>query len=386
MNPLAESQTPNTNPTLGPAAGPAPNPTVNPTSIPGLASSPNPSPTPNTTSSPAHNAASSTTPHAAPSQPAGLPRNITLADVEAARQAYQTKRSRIWHRSLIIVGLVLLIVAILSFTFIHDEPLAIIVDIFFYFLIIIIIGLTASALVVAFTADKESTAYHQAYKAHFVEKSLAATFTNLRYNHAAGFDRKLLEATGMIKTGDIYHSNDLTIAQYKNVPFVQADAHIEEEYTDSDGDTHYVTIFKGRFMLFQFPKQFSYKLELIGKPFKAAKVPKQTTGGRKMIQIKTESSEFNRTFKIYAEDGVEAYYLLDPAYMTRIQAIADAHKHNLFLGFMNNALLIGINDGKDSFEPPNPKQPINEAAEIAKVTADIKVITHLVDLLLVKGY
>ena len=310
---------------------------------------------------------------------------MTFADVENARKTYQAKRSRILRRGLILIAIAILIsVAIAAalgvvtpdfFSHGFIMPLG---GIFFALMFSCII----LALVIAFATTKDATNYRHAYKAYFVAGSMARVFTHLNYSHEAALDPNLLRATGMVNTGDRYSSNDLTVAKYKDVAFIQADAHIEVEHTDSDGNTTYSTLFKGRFMIFDFPKKFNFRLEVIGKSFYAALIPgKNKTTGRKMSRIKTESTEFNQTFRTYAEDGFEAFYLLDPAFIDRIQKIGAAYNYKIMLGFIENRLLIGLADGKDSFEPPRPSQPIDEAKELAKIEADIKVITDFVDLL-----
>ena len=298
---------------------------------------------------------------------------MNFNDVETARQKYHQKTKKAWSiTAAILLGLATIILVpqlIRGFSF---HSLASIFPLFFVFVI--------SIIVIQFATRKEAEAYRKAYKAYFVEQNLKSIFTDVNYNHSAGLDPNTLRATGMINTGDRYHSNDLTTARYKNVLFTQADAHIEEEHTDSDGDTTYVTIFRGRFMIFEFPKKFNFKLELVGRHFYAYRVPgKNPTTGRKMTKINTESDEFNKTFKILGEDGFETYYLLDPAIMVKIQDIAAHYKNSLLLGFIDNKLLIALNDGKDSFEPPKASQPINEQAETQKVNEGIKVITDFVD-------
>ena len=136
-------------------------------------------------------------------------------------------------------------------------------------------------------------------------------------------------------------------------------------------------------MVFQFPKKFNFKLELIGKKFHAYRVPgKDHETGRKMTKISTESSDFNRNFRIYGQDGFESFYLLDPAMIAKIEAIAERYGYRLLLGFLDNTLLVALNDGKDSFEPPRASKPLDEAAEMTKISTDIKVITDFIDVLL----
>ena len=293
---------------------------------------------------------------------------VNFNTVENARKAYHEKLVHHW----IIVGIIAAIALILAI------PLATFASFFVAFF-----AFTLGAIIIAFTTKKEADAYRAAYKSYFVERNLASIFAGLKYQHNVGLNRDLLRASEMVYTGDVYASNDLAQANYKGVNFVQADVHIQTEHTDSDGNTTYVTIFRGRYMIFEFPKKFSFKLELIGKRFgSSARVPgKNKTTGRKMDKLKTESGDFNGAFKIYAEDGFEAFYLLDPAFMEKIMKISDAHKNRVLFGFLNNTLLIGLNDGKDSFEPPKSSRPIDEKAETEKVSADIRVITDFVDML-----
>lgn len=245
----------------------------------------------------------------------------------------------------------------------------------------LVFGFVIGLVVISFATRNERAAYRKAYKAYFVERVLAETFTNLKYNHAAGLPQEILISTGMVNTGDVYSSNDLTVARYKNVEFMQADVHIQERHEDSEGHTSYVTLFKGRFMIFDFPKKFDFSMELVGSRIRVAKVPRSSKPGRKFKPMKTESVEFNRHFKIYAEDGFEMFYILDPAFMEKIQKVSETYEGKVMFGFIGNRLLVGINNGKDSFEPPRFSKPIDEKAELEKNRADIKVITDFVDQL-----
>lgn len=242
--------------------------------------------------------------------------------------------------------------------------------------------LAGIALVALFFNRKLRNNYRKAYKEYFIERNLRTVFSELEYHHELGLPSSFLRATGMINTGNRYSSNDYIRAKYKDVAFCQADVHIENEYTDSDGNTHYTTIFRGRFMVFEFPKEFSFKLALIGKKFAAFKFPgKDKVTGRKLEKFSTESSTFNKLLRAYAEDGFEAFYLLDPKTIATLEDITVKHSSGIAFLFVNNQLIIGLGNGRDSFEPPHPFRPIDEAKENAKVISDIKIITDFVDSL-----
>lgn len=245
-----------------------------------------------------------------------------------------------------------------------------------------IIAASIAIFVILLTTRKEAEKYRAAYKSYFVEKSLAKTFTELKYDHNLGLSREILKATQMINTGDVYSSNDLARGKYKDVAFAQADAHIQERYVDSDGNTQYVTIFKGRFMIYEFPKKFSFRLEVAEKGFRANLIPgKNRTNGRKFEKIKLESSEFNKMFNTFGEDGFEAFYLLDPSFINNIIELGKEYNGKLLLCFLENRLVVGLKDGKDAFEPPSIFKEIDETAESEKINKDIRLIADFVDKL-----
>ncbi len=300
---------------------------------------------------------------------------MKFEDVENARVRYKDKLTR---ASLITVS-ILFVLALIVFFAITGANFSIVTILPALFMSTIFV-FAITAIVVAIATRKEAAEYKKTYKAYFVEQNLAKTFTNLQYQHEAGLNKQVLAATQMINTGDRYSSNDLTMGKYKNVNFTQADVHIEEEYTDSDGDTHYTTIFRGRFMIFEFPKKFNFKLEVVSKFFGVGKVPgRNPQTGRKFEKFEVESIDFNKKFKIYAEDGFETFYLLDPSFILKIEKVSAEYDKKMIFCFVDNKLYVGINEGKDSFEPPRPSKPIDEQLEIEKVSHDIKVITDFVD-------
>ena len=236
-------------------------------------------------------------------------------------------------------------------------------------------------IIFAVYAHKDSVNYKKLYKAYFVERSLKQTFTDIYYDHNKGMPIEALKYTGMIYTGNVYSSNDYFTGKYHDVALSQADVHIQVRRSSSDGDT-YTTIFKGRWMIFEFPKPFSFRLQVVSKRFAASKkLSISSTNKREIEQISTESPTFNRKFKVYAEDGFEAFYILDPAFIDNIEKLSDKHKGKLLLCFNDNKLSVGIDDRTDAFEPPNALRRIDEAKETNRVSQDIKSITDFVDFL-----
>ena len=282
-------------------------------------------------------------------------------DVEIARKAYRDKFQKYFLSSLLVAGLIS-VAAFFAYP-ILAIPL-------FLFIIAVVF------IIITFALNKYRAAYKKAYKGYFIEQNLKKVFSNVTYDHEKGFSPDVIRESGMVRLADKFYSNDLTIAKYQKIAFAQADVGIIQVTTDDKGNTYETPIFKGRYMIFQFPKKFDYRLEVASKKFRATKV-----SGKQMKRLETESTDFNHHFKVFGEDGFESFYLLDPAVIAKIEDLGAHYKYKLLLGFYDNKLMVALDDGKDSFEPPSFMKPIDEKTEMAKIASDIKVITDFVDII-----
>lgn len=296
---------------------------------------------------------------------------MDFSAVENSRIAYAKKLKK----TIIICAVIFIALAVSGVSFFGPEGVFSVM--FMVSFVIVFVYTFVSALFY----KTEHNNYRKAYKTYFVEQNMKKLFTNLSYNRDLGMSKGVLDSTGMINTGDLYSSNDFTTGEYHDVDFAQADVTIKEEHTDSDGDTYYVTIFRGRWMTFEFPKKFAYRIEVVQKGFPAKRVPKTGTNGRKFEKQTIESPTFHKRFKIYAEDGFETFYVLDPALIDHIETLSDNCTGKLLLCFVDNKLHVGLHDNKDSFEPPSPFKKIDENKENDKVNRELKTITDFVDYL-----
>lgn len=324
---------------------------------------------------------------------------MQFQDVENAREAYYTESQRVSKKrkkiALITFSIIFVATALfialnygnISQTYLRESSFPaffIIVPAFF----LLVFGTIVSVIVgYVATASNETTkkylAYKHAYKGYFIARQLAGIFTNLEYDHRFGLNKNVLGKTGLIYTGDRYSSNDYVRGKYKDVGFMQADVKIEEKREEKDKNghtnTYYVTIFKGRYLVFEFPKKFEFKMVVSPQGYGRWSVNPKT--GRGLKKIETESPEFNKKFLVYAEDGFEAFYILDPAFLDNLERLGQKYSDQLALYFSDNKMIIGLNDGGDAFEPPDASQPVNEQTENAKVIGEMKLITELVDSL-----
>lgn len=239
------------------------------------------------------------------------------------------------------------------------------------------IGILISFLI----SSKPSKKFFLAFKETFVLKSLKNVFTNLIYEPEKGIPEYVIANTRMMYMGDRYSSNDYVCGKYKNINIEQADVHIEkeEQTTDSDGNTKttWVTIFRGRWMIFDFNKMFKSNIQVSQKGFSNSRI-NNFNEIFKYKKVMMEDQEFNKKFKIYAQSEHEAFYILTPTLIEKIKKMADSIKGSIILCFVDNKLHVGVYNNKDSFEH-GIFTKIKEEKVMSEISKDIKLITNFVD-------
>ncbi|MBE6152801.1 MAG: DUF3137 domain-containing protein [Firmicutes bacterium] len=243
------------------------------------------------------------------------------------------------------------------------------------------IGVVVGIIITLIISSKPSKMFTMAFKEKFVLKSLKNIFTDLKYQPEIGIDESTIRDTQMMDMGDRYSSNDYISAKYKNIAVIQSDVHIEEKHEtrDSDGNkrTTWVTIFRGRWMIFDFNKNFKANIQVSQKGFGNSRI--NNWGNKlKYKKIMMEDQVFNNQFRIYAQNEHDAFYVLTPSLMEKIKSLTNTINGKILLCFIDNKLHVGIQNNKDSFEHSIFKK-INEDKVIEEISKDIKLITNFVD-------
>lgn len=248
-------------------------------------------------------------------------------------------------------------------------------------LLMLFIGSVIGIIITIIVSSKPSKKFTLAFKETFVLKSLKSVFTDLSYEPEKGIAESIIRNTQMMDMGDHYSSNDYISAKYKNISVVQADVHIEEEHTSTNSDgnttTTLVTIFKGRWMIFDFNKSFKANIQVSQKGFGNSRI--NNWGNKlKYKKVMMEDQLFNDKFRTYAQSEHDAFYILTPSLMEKIKNLANIINGKILLCFIDNKLHVGIQNNKDSFEH-SIFTKINENKVIEEISKDIKLITNFVD-------
>lgn len=227
--------------------------------------------------------------------------------------------------------------------------------------------------------------FRELYKNVFVIKSLESKFTDLEYNPKEGIPYEVISRINMINMGDTYKSEDYISAKYKNIKFEQSDVHIQKEYyiEDSSGNSKikYENIFFGRWMIFDFNKEFKSNIQIIPKTFSDANQNRLfKKKDKEFKEIYVESEEFNNKFNIYAQNEHEGFYIITPSLMEKIEKLTEKNRgKTLLMCFINSKLHIGLYDRIDSFEPESVFKQINEEEITNKISQDMEPIIQFID-------
>lgn len=130
--------------------------------------------------------------------------------------------------------------------------------------------------------------------------------------------------------------------------FVFCEASYKYTYEDSEGDKHTKSLFRGLAFDADFNKRFRGTTLLCqSRPSHISK--------REYPQVKLEDIAFNKEFKVYSTDEVEARYILTPALQERFTRLVKSIQkskagHDIQVSFHGTRIMILIESDKDRFE------------------------------------
>lgn len=232
-------------------------------------------------------------------------------------------------------------------------------------------------IITAIFSSKDVKKFNDLYKKNIVEATFKELFTDVVFDVDKGIDYSIIANTGMMDMGDSFTSNDYVTGKYKDINFASSDVNITETHTDSDGDSHTVTLFSGQWYIFDFNKVFKANVQVKDVHFSNARTYRRK-GESKYQKVELEDIDFNKKFVCYAQEPLDAFYIITPRMMEKLKATKEKMKHSLMLCFVDNRLHIGVSTGKDLYEP-NLRKKVNLEAARAVVLNDLQPIIDFVD-------
>ena len=237
---------------------------------------------------------------------------------------------------LLLIGVLLIVLGIVfAMLFSSNEEAG--DGLIFVFLIAFIAGIVLIAI-----NSSMKTKLSVEFKNQFIIDYVKSIYPGCEYNPKLGISVDRILEPGFFQNPDRYYIEDYLKASFDDVPFEMSDFHFQEKHvtTDSKGNTRvtYVTYAKGRFMIFDFKRDFN----------KVVKVADNIAYGfntRGLEKVETESIDFNKKFKTYATDGMTAFYVLTPQIQLKLLELESKFKGSMYFSFMKGKLYVAITDG-----------------------------------------
>ncbi len=251
-------------------------------------------------------------------------------------------------------GLIALAVAAVVLLLALRSPGAFPVAIFFA---LICVGISVAFGYTGYTKD-----YSEAFKAQLINKMVGNIDENLSYAPSSSISREEYFDSKLFTKGvDRFKGDDLVTGTIDKTDIRFSELHTEYKSTTTDSKgrrkTTWHTIFKGIFFIGDFHKDFKtttvclpdYAENFFGGLFKSFQSANRK--GASLIQM--DHPQFEKYFKVYADDAVEAHYLLTPGMMERIVELREEYDHDMYIAFVDGHINIAVSVPRNLFEAPN---------------------------------
>ncbi len=303
---------------------------------------------------------------------------MRLEDIDNLKKEHKAEYNRYLKKGMFILGIIFAIIIGINILFMVSgnsfeiEALVALVPILGFFTLFGFIFVFATASIKTAGKNKEVS---NAFKKYCVDNILSEIFDNVSFNYEKGISEDSLSALNMVRIGNVYSSEDLLLANYKGVDFMQSDVHIQNVTRDSEGRSSTVTYFKGQILGFTFNKPFKANIKIVEKRFTNA----YWAFGEK--QVKLEDQDFNDKFYVSGESEQSVFYILTPHFMEKMKKLVDLdfdRNDSMVFLFKENKLYIALRNNKNTFEHSDLKNLTEENARNL-VARETKRITNFID-------
>ncbi|BBG66877.1 possible galanin [Hydrogenimonas sp.] len=196
--------------------------------------------------------------------------------------------------------------------------------------------------------------YRRRFKKRVLGELVASIDPTLVYNPVGGIPREIFVMSGLFDTDiDFYRGEDLIRGRIGETPIEFSNLTVQRIVEDSKGRKYKETVFSGTFIVTEFHKHFQKPVliypDLAEKYFGVAGSWVQGMVSSGLVRM--DSPAFEKEFKVYSEDPVEAHYLLTPVIMERLVELRREADAPVYISFRYNRLFIAIKNGGKWFEP-----------------------------------
>ncbi|MFH0865538.1 MAG: DUF3137 domain-containing protein [Bacteroidota bacterium] len=231
-------------------------------------------------------------------------------------------------------------------------------------IITLVILIIAYGIIALIFGQKAIRKYKRIFKDVVIGPLIKAIDPGLQYAKESFVSRAKYDESKIFLTGvDRYSGEDYVWGMVDKTAMEFSELHTQYVTRDSKGRTQYHTIFKGLFMIADFHKEF--KCRVVVMPDFSEKL---FGGLAKFFQkmnlmrdqlIYMEDPVFEKMFKVYSNDQVEARYILSVNMLKRIVELKTRLNKNISISFINSKMFLAISQTKNLFDPSMGKSVLN---------------------------
>jgi len=266
-----------------------------------------------------------------------------------------------YKRNAFIAILILLFLSIIVISTFHT-----IGTIFFLFFFLMI-----TPIIILILLGMQYKKWRNSFKGLFIKHIIEKYYPQFVYEPKStiklkDFTDSLLYVDYPIRGYKLFLTEDMLGGSVDKTNVRLAEVHVEADDSDADERDSYV-VFHGLFVISDFNKNFNgttlvltdaeSKLGKLGRILqKFADTVRHLPGE----SVNLEAPEFEKEFRVFSTDQIEARYILTPSLMQRILNFKKKTGQDIRVSFLSSKLFIAIPTKKRFLEPPSFKKPITK--------------------------
>lgn len=205
-----------------------------------------------------------------------------------------------------------------------------------------------------------------------VQQKIINFFGDFKYQHMSTLPAETLNESHLFRKFHTQEGDDYFFGEYQGVGITVS----EETLITGHGKNRH-SVFKGIVIELEMNKKFHGQTVVYINSFL-----KLWRSKPKMTQVILEDRIFNKKFKVYSTDQVEARYILTTVFMENVIKLKEMyHGNSVELSFFDNHVLIAITTSKDMFESTSLFRTALGYGMISNVVRQFHYIFEIIEVL-----
>ena len=201
--------------------------------------------------------------------------------------------------------------------------------------------------------NSKKALYAKLYKEKIMKCALHEFDSDLTYYPESGIPLELYKLANF-ESFDVYKSEDRINGKIAGLDFIMADVHVQDRRTDSDGDTHYVTLFDGPVAILDLPTPLNFNISILSN---IASIFDKSN------KVEIDNPQFEEIYNVYSNDQISTMKFLTPSITTKLIDLFNKYGFHFELKIFDNHVYFRFHSG--NLFVPNPKDAREEAIGVA---------------------